>query len=168
MRTKSICEIYSILPLLSSQGRYPQENKGTYVPVPVVSELQRGKWGAKVVTREDRSVRLSIQSSPKCIVGKFRMYVAVWTPYGIIRTSRNPETDTYILFNPWCEGKGRAFIFLIKKKIVHTFTMYPFWRISITILEDLFLFYMHCFPWLKDRKRCKICPQCIWGQNLFI
>ncbi|XP_016016483.2 coagulation factor XIII A chain [Rousettus aegyptiacus] len=84
-------------------GRYPQENKGTYVPVPVVSELQRGKWGAKVVTREDRSVRLSIQSSPKCIVGKFRMYVAVWTPYGIIRTSRNPETDTYILFNPWCE-----------------------------------------------------------------
>ncbi|XP_011365377.1 coagulation factor XIII A chain [Pteropus vampyrus] len=84
-------------------GRYPQENKGTYVPVPIVSELQRGKWGAKVVTRDDRSVRLSIQSSPKCIVGKFRMYIAVWTPYGIIRTSRNPETDTYILFNPWCE-----------------------------------------------------------------
>ncbi|XP_008568175.1 PREDICTED: coagulation factor XIII A chain [Galeopterus variegatus] len=42
-------------------------------------------------------------SSPTCVVGKFRMYVAVWTPYGIIRTKRNPETDTYILFNPWCE-----------------------------------------------------------------
>ncbi|KAB0355001.1 hypothetical protein FD755_022460 [Muntiacus reevesi] len=86
--------------------RYPQENKGTYIPVPVVSELQSGKWGAKVIMREDRSVRLSVQSSPACIVGKFRMYVAVWTPYGVIRTSRNPETDTYILFNPWCEGKG--------------------------------------------------------------
>ncbi|XP_053520095.1 coagulation factor XIII A chain [Artibeus jamaicensis] len=84
-------------------GRYPQKNKGTYIPVPVVSELQSGKWGAKVIMREDRSVRLSIQSSPECIVGKFRMYVAVWTPYGIIRTSRNTETDTYILFNPWCE-----------------------------------------------------------------
>ncbi|XP_001492734.2 coagulation factor XIII A chain [Equus caballus] len=84
-------------------GRYPQENKGTYIPVPVVSELQSGKWGAKVVMRERTSVRLSIQSSPECIVGKFRMYVAVWTPYGVIRTSRNPETDTYILFNPWCE-----------------------------------------------------------------
>ncbi|XP_059796614.1 coagulation factor XIII A chain [Balaenoptera ricei] len=84
-------------------GRYPQENKGTYIPVPVVSELQSGKWGAKVIMREDRSVRLSIQSSSDCIVGKFRMYVAVWTPYGVIRTSRNPETDTYILFNPWCE-----------------------------------------------------------------
>ncbi|XP_075410242.1 coagulation factor XIII A chain [Tenrec ecaudatus] len=84
-------------------GRYPQENKGTYIPVPLVSELQQGKWGAKVVMKEDRSIRLSVQPSPKCIVGKFRMYVAVWTPYGIIRTSRNPETDTYILFNPWCE-----------------------------------------------------------------
>lgn len=84
-------------------GRYPQENKGTYIPVPVVTELQSGKWGAKVIMNEDRSVRLSVQSSPECIVGKFRMYVAVWTPYGILRTQRDPETDTYILFNPWCE-----------------------------------------------------------------
>ncbi|CAH6802408.1 F13a1 [Phodopus roborovskii] len=89
-------------------SRYPQENKGTYIPVPVVSELQSGKWGAKVIMNEDRSVRLSIQSSPKCIVGKFRMYVAVWTPYGILRTRRDQETDTYILFNPWCEGKGQV------------------------------------------------------------
>ncbi|KAM6185861.1 coagulation factor XIII A chain [Rhynchocyon petersi] len=84
-------------------GRYPQETKGTYIPVPVVSEFQRGKWGAKIIMREDKSVRLSIQSSSECIVGKFRMYVAVWTPFGIIRTSRNADTDTYILFNPWCE-----------------------------------------------------------------
>ncbi|XP_054984323.1 coagulation factor XIII A chain [Sorex araneus] len=84
-------------------GRYPMENKGTYIPVPVVRELQKDKWGAKVVLREGRSVRLSVQSSPQCIVGKFRMYVAVWTPYGILRTLRNPATDTYILFNPWCE-----------------------------------------------------------------
>jgi hypothetical protein len=77
--------------------------------VPIVSELQSGKWGAKVLMSEDRSVRLSIQSSPECIVGKFRMYVAVWTPYGILRTRRDPETDTYILFNPWCEGRGHTF-----------------------------------------------------------
>lgn len=84
-------------------GRYPQENKGTYIPVPIVSEFQSGKWGAKIILKENQSVRLSVQSSPKCIVGKFRMYVAIWTPYGIIRTDRNPATDTYILFNPWCE-----------------------------------------------------------------
>ncbi|XP_066233070.1 coagulation factor XIII A chain isoform X2 [Saccopteryx leptura] len=97
-------ELQGLVPRgVNLQGRYPQENKGTYIPVPVVSELRSGKWGAKVIMREDRSVRLSIQSSPECIVGKFRMYIAVWTPYGILRTSRNPETDTYILFNPWCE-----------------------------------------------------------------
>ncbi|XP_020829471.1 coagulation factor XIII A chain isoform X1 [Phascolarctos cinereus] len=84
-------------------GRYPQENKGTYIPVPIVSEFQSGKWGAKIILKENQSVRLSVQSSPNCIVGKFRMYVAVWTPHGIIRTNRNPAIDTYILFNPWCE-----------------------------------------------------------------
>ncbi|XP_051826693.1 coagulation factor XIII A chain [Antechinus flavipes] len=84
-------------------GRYPQETKGTFIPVPIVSEFQSGKWGAKIIMKENRSLRLSVQSSPECIVGKFRMYIAVWTPYGIIRTKRNPETDTYILFNPWCE-----------------------------------------------------------------
>ncbi|KAM9100150.1 coagulation factor XIII A chain [Sarcophilus harrisii] len=84
-------------------GRYPQETKGTFIPVPIVSEFQSGKWGAKIILKENRSVRLSVQSSPECIVGKFRMYIAVWTPYGIFRTKRNPETDTYILFNPWCE-----------------------------------------------------------------
>ncbi|KAM8789959.1 coagulation factor XIII A chain isoform 2-T2 [Rhynchonycteris naso] len=97
-------ELQGLVPRsVNLQGRYPQENKGTYIPVPVVSELRSGNWGAKVIMKEDRSVRLSIQSSPECIVGKFRMYIAVWTPYGILRTSRNPETDTYILFNPWCE-----------------------------------------------------------------
>lgn len=115
MRTKVACEISWLYFFFLLIGRYPQENKGTYIPVPVVSELQSGKWGAKVVMKEDRSVRLSVQSSPDCIVGKFRMYVAVWTPYGVIRTTRNPETDTYILFNPWCEGKGLVFVISLQK-----------------------------------------------------
>ncbi|EMP31661.1 Coagulation factor XIII A chain [Chelonia mydas] len=85
-------------------GRYPQQNKGTYIPIPVVEELQSGTWGAKITWKEDSSIRLSIMSAPTCIVGKFRLYVAVLTPYGILRTKRNPETDTYILFNPWCPG----------------------------------------------------------------
>lgn len=44
-------------------------------------------------------------SSATCIIGKFRLYVAVLTPYGILRTRRNSATDTYILFNPWCQCK---------------------------------------------------------------
>ncbi|XP_061447292.1 coagulation factor XIII A chain [Rhineura floridana] len=83
-------------------GRYPQQNKGTYILVPLVEELQSGKWGAKITHRDDRSVGLNIMPAANCIVGKFRMYVAVLTPIGTLRTRRNLETDTYILFNPWC------------------------------------------------------------------
>eukprot|EP00079_Xenopus_tropicalis_P011013 XP_002936471.1 PREDICTED: coagulation factor XIII A chain [Xenopus tropicalis] len=84
-------------------GRYPQQSKGTYIPIPIVDKLEAGKWGAQVTRNEYNSVSVTILSAPDCIVGKFRMYVAVLTPYGIMRTSRNSETDTYILFNPWCK-----------------------------------------------------------------
>uniref|UniRef100_A0A8U8CHL8 Coagulation factor XIII A chain n=1 Tax=Geospiza parvula TaxID=87175 RepID=A0A8U8CHL8_GEOPR len=97
-------------------GRYPQQNKGTYIPVPVGGALKPGQWGAKIIHRENNSVRLSIMSSATCIIGKFRLYVAVLTPYGILRTRRNSATDTYILFNPWCQRKyplnGLPFVLL--------------------------------------------------------
>ncbi|KAM4689607.1 coagulation factor XIII A chain [Discoglossus pictus] len=84
-------------------GRYPQQSKGTYIPIPISDELETGKWGAKITRNEFNSVSLTILSAPDCIIGKFRMYVAVLTPFGILRSSRNADTDTYILFNPWCK-----------------------------------------------------------------
>ncbi|KAM6135445.1 coagulation factor XIII A chain isoform 1-T2 [Pterocles gutturalis] len=84
-------------------GRYPQQNKGTYIPILLSDVLKPGEWGAKITHKENNSIRLSIMSSATCIVGKFRLYVAVWTPFGILRTPRNSGTDTYILFNPWCQ-----------------------------------------------------------------
>ncbi|XP_009883714.1 PREDICTED: coagulation factor XIII A chain [Charadrius vociferus] len=84
-------------------GRYPQQNRGTYIPILVGDVLKPGEWGAKITHKENNSIRLSIMSSATCIVGKFRLYVAVWTPFGILRTHRNSATDTYILFNPWCQ-----------------------------------------------------------------
>ncbi|NWI45986.1 F13A factor, partial [Picathartes gymnocephalus] len=84
-------------------GRYPQQNKGTYIPILVGNVLKPGQWGAKIIHRENNSIRLSIMSSTSCIIGKFRLYVAVLTPFGILRTRRNSATDTYILFNPWCQ-----------------------------------------------------------------
>ncbi|XP_009957357.1 PREDICTED: coagulation factor XIII A chain, partial [Leptosomus discolor] len=84
-------------------GRYPQQNKGTYIPILLGDVLKPGEWGAKITHKENNSVHLSIMSSATCIVGKFRLYVAVWTPFGILRTQRNSTTDTYILFNPWCQ-----------------------------------------------------------------
>lgn len=91
------------LPL--SPGRYPQQNRGTYIPILVGDVLKPGEWGAKITHKENNSIRLSIMSSATCIVGKFRLYVAVWTPFGILRTQRNSAADTYILFNPWCQRK---------------------------------------------------------------
>ncbi|KAG9479290.1 hypothetical protein GDO78_012781 [Eleutherodactylus coqui] len=84
-------------------GRYPQQSKGTYIPIPIVEQLEVGKWGAQITHKDYTSVTLSILSSPSCIIGKFRMYIAVLTPHGILRTPRKSETDTYILFNPWCK-----------------------------------------------------------------
>uniref|UniRef100_A0A674HT28 protein-glutamine gamma-glutamyltransferase n=1 Tax=Taeniopygia guttata TaxID=59729 RepID=A0A674HT28_TAEGU len=86
-----------------AKGRYPQQNKGTYIPILVGNVLKPGQWGAKIIHRENNSIRLSIMSSTTCIIGKFRFYVAVMTPFGILRTRRNSATDTYILFNPWCQ-----------------------------------------------------------------
>ncbi|XP_067857890.1 coagulation factor XIII A chain-like isoform X2 [Heptranchias perlo] len=84
-------------------GRYPDITKGTYIPIYIQEELERRKWGAKVKTISNNTLSLSVMSPPDCIVGRFRMYVAIMTPYGIRRTARDPTTDIYILFNPWCE-----------------------------------------------------------------
>ncbi|KAK2534137.1 F13a1 [Columba guinea] len=92
-----------LINIVLNLRRYPQQNKGTYIPILVGDVLKPGEWGAKITHKENNSVRLSIMSSATCIVGKFRLYVAVWTPFGILRTHRNSATDTYILFNPWCQ-----------------------------------------------------------------
>ncbi|KAK6491887.1 coagulation factor XIII A chain-like [Huso huso] len=84
-------------------GGSPQVSKGTYIPVFPNQEQVKGEWGGRILQSADNVVTLSITPAADSIVGKFRMYVAVMTPYGIRRTARNPERDVYILFNPWCE-----------------------------------------------------------------
>ncbi|XP_062833760.1 coagulation factor XIII A chain [Anolis carolinensis] len=83
-------------------GRYPQQAKGTYIKVQLVEKLQSKEWGAKITHSDGQFVALNIMPAANCVVGKFRMYIAISTPIGILRTRRNPATDTYILFNPWC------------------------------------------------------------------
>ncbi|XP_072366123.1 coagulation factor XIII A chain-like [Scyliorhinus torazame] len=84
-------------------GRYPDITKGTYIPIYIQEQLEKGKWGAKVESTQNNVVCLSVLSSPHSIIGRFRMYVAVMTPYGIRRSARDNDTDIYVLFNPWCE-----------------------------------------------------------------
>ncbi|XP_069769618.1 coagulation factor XIII A chain-like isoform X2 [Narcine bancroftii] len=84
-------------------GRYPNLTKRTYIPIYIQEKLEKGKWGAKVKSVQGNNLCLSLLSPPDCIVGRFRMYVAIMTPYGIRRTARDKETDIYFIFNPWCE-----------------------------------------------------------------
>uniref|UniRef100_A0A3P8XEH1 protein-glutamine gamma-glutamyltransferase n=2 Tax=Esox lucius TaxID=8010 RepID=A0A3P8XEH1_ESOLU len=81
-------------------GASPQFNKGTYIPVFVNKERQ-SPWPGRVVDSTDNVVTLGITPAPDCIVGKWRVYLAVMTPYGIRRTKWDETRDVYILFNPW-------------------------------------------------------------------
>ncbi|CDQ95274.1 unnamed protein product [Oncorhynchus mykiss] len=81
-------------------GGSPQFSKGTYIPVSVASDRQ-SPWAGRVVDSADNVVTVGITPAPDCIVGKWRTYVAVVTPYGIRRTRQDENRDVYILFNPW-------------------------------------------------------------------
>ncbi|XP_045078272.1 coagulation factor XIII A chain [Coregonus clupeaformis] len=81
-------------------GGSPQFSKGTYIPVSVTSDRQ-SLWAGRVVDSTDNVVTVGITPAPDCIVGKWRTYVAVVTPYGIRRTRQDESRDVYILFNPW-------------------------------------------------------------------
>ncbi|XP_032870483.1 coagulation factor XIII A chain [Amblyraja radiata] len=83
-------------------GRHPSAVKGTYIPIYLQDELVKGRWGAKVITAPGNILGLSVLSPADCIVGRFRMYVAIMTPHGIRRTARDKATDIYFIFNPWC------------------------------------------------------------------
>lgn len=62
-------------------------------------------WRGQIIETSDNVVTMGITPASDCIVGKYRMHVAVVTPYGIRRTKRDPTSDTYILFNPWSPGQ---------------------------------------------------------------
>ncbi|KAF7659473.1 hypothetical protein LDENG_00296970 [Lucifuga dentata] len=84
-------------------GSSPQYNKGTYIPV-LPTKTHQSSWAGCIVNTSDNVVTMGITPSAGCIVGKYSLYVAVVTPYGIRRTRRNEHHDLYILFNPWMSG----------------------------------------------------------------
>uniref|UniRef100_A0A667YSI2 protein-glutamine gamma-glutamyltransferase n=1 Tax=Myripristis murdjan TaxID=586833 RepID=A0A667YSI2_9TELE len=81
-------------------GSSPEYSKGTYIPVFPTKERQ-SSWAGRVVDSSNNVVTMGITPAPDCHVGKYRLYVAVVTPYGIRRTRREKSRDVYILFNPW-------------------------------------------------------------------
>lgn len=81
-------------------GSSPQYSKGTYMPVFPVKERQTA-WAGRITDTFENTVTMAITPDPSCIVGKYHMYIAIVTPYGIRRTRRDKSRDLYILFNPW-------------------------------------------------------------------
>lgn len=81
-------------------GSSPQFSKGTYVPVFPTKQRQT-TWEGRITNTSDNVVTMAITPAANCIVGKYQMYVAVVTPYGIRRTRKESTRDMYILFNPW-------------------------------------------------------------------
>ncbi|KAM9718345.1 coagulation factor XIII A chain [Menidia menidia] len=83
-------------------GSSPQFSKGTYIPVFPSGERQ-SSWAGRVAEAEGSAVTMAVTPAPDCVVGKYHMYVAVVTPFGIRRTRRDGSRDLYVLFNPWAK-----------------------------------------------------------------
>uniref|UniRef100_A0A8C1ABY7 protein-glutamine gamma-glutamyltransferase n=1 Tax=Cyprinus carpio carpio TaxID=630221 RepID=A0A8C1ABY7_CYPCA len=82
-------------------GNSPNVNKGTYITVSIGKEKRDGRWNGRVIGTQDTEVTMGITPDASCIIGRFRTFVAVVTDLGKQRTQRNPDTDLYVLFNPW-------------------------------------------------------------------
>lgn len=93
-------------------GSSPEYSKGTYVPVFPTKDRQ-SLWEGRVTETSDNMVTMAVTPAADCIVGKYHMYVAVLTPFGIRRTRRDRSRDLYILFNPWVAGSSSG-VFLFK------------------------------------------------------
>lgn len=81
-------------------GSSPQYSKGTYIPV-FPTKARQSSWKGRIIEKSGNTITMGITPTANCIVGKYHMYVAVATPFGIRRTTRDDTRDLYILFNPW-------------------------------------------------------------------
>lgn len=84
-------------------GSSPQFSKGTYIPVFFTKDRQSA-WAGRIIASSDNVITVGITPGTNCIVGKYNLYVAVVTPYGVRRTRPDKSREMYILFNPWAKG----------------------------------------------------------------
>ncbi|XP_034533174.1 coagulation factor XIII A chain [Notolabrus celidotus] len=81
-------------------GTSPHYSKGTYIPV-FPNKERLTTWDGRIINNSGNSVTIGVTAAATCMVGKYHMYVAVMTPFGIRRTRRDDSRDLYVLFNPW-------------------------------------------------------------------
>ena len=66
---------------------------------------RQSAWAGRVVAAAGSTVTMGVTPVADAIVGRYRLYVAVVTPYGIRRTRPDDSRDLYILYNPWVKGR---------------------------------------------------------------
>uniref|UniRef100_A0AAY5KF82 Protein-glutamine gamma-glutamyltransferase K n=1 Tax=Esox lucius TaxID=8010 RepID=A0AAY5KF82_ESOLU len=84
-------------------GPRPAVSKNTHVLIPLVEELQDERWEAKIVEQNSNRIKLSVNSDPKAVIGRYKLTVTVSCPNGKAATTHDPSKDIIMLFNPWCE-----------------------------------------------------------------
>ncbi|KAM7388565.1 hypothetical protein PAMP_024732 [Pampus punctatissimus] len=84
-------------------GPMPTVSKGTHVIITLVERLENGRWEAAVVEQKDKRIKLSVNSSPTAVIGRYKLLVETNSPNGKVTSTHDPANDIYMLFNPWCE-----------------------------------------------------------------
>ncbi|KAJ8246529.1 hypothetical protein COCON_G00234820, partial [Conger conger] len=85
-------------------GPLPVVSKGTHVIIPLVEELEDECWEAKIVEQDGNRIKLSVNSLPTALIGRYQLTVETHSPNGEARSAHDPSNDIHMLFNPWCES----------------------------------------------------------------
>ncbi|KAJ8357746.1 hypothetical protein SKAU_G00205400 [Synaphobranchus kaupii] len=85
-------------------GPLPVVSKGTHVIIPLVEELEDECWETKIVKQDGNRVKLSVNSPPTALIGRYQLTVETHSPSGAAKSSHDPSNDIYMLFNPWSES----------------------------------------------------------------
>ncbi|XP_059915075.1 protein-glutamine gamma-glutamyltransferase K [Gadus macrocephalus] len=84
-------------------GPLPIVSKGTHIIVPLVDDLEDDRWEAKIVEQIGNTVKLSVNSTPKAVVGVYALSVTTCSAKGGDVTVHEAGKKVVMLFNPWCE-----------------------------------------------------------------
>ncbi|XP_029285692.1 protein-glutamine gamma-glutamyltransferase K-like [Cottoperca gobio] len=84
-------------------GPLPTVSKGTHVIIPLVEELEDDRWEATIVKQDDKRIKLSVNSHPTAVIGRYQITVETNSANGQAVSTHDPDNDIFLLFNPWCE-----------------------------------------------------------------